>query len=243
MSRLTILNYHNVAVPPPTAQLPKLYVSPEQFEKQCWLLQRLGLRGVTLSEGLRALQVGGAQRCVALTFDDGYFDNLSEAAPIMKQFGFRATCYVVSGRVGEHNVWDADKLQVEKPLMNQTQLQEWLAAGHEVGSHTITHPRLDQLSRAQAEMEIHTSKLDLEAMLGVEIKHFCYPYGNFNDETVELVRTAGYQSAVSTLRGLASERHHLLRLPRVSINGDKGLLRFALKVATPYAAFGQRQVA
>jgi peptidoglycan/xylan/chitin deacetylase (PgdA/CDA1 family) len=243
MGRLTILNYHNVAVAPAGAQMKKLYVSPEQFERQCWLLQRLGLRGVSLSAGLQALQRGDAQRCVVMSFDDGYLDNLSHAAPILKQFGFHATCYVVAGRISEYNTWDAEQLQVRKPLMNKAQLGTWLAEGHEIGSHTITHPHLHTLSRDVAEFEIAASKSSLEEMLDINIQHFCYPYGEYNAETVALVRAAGYRSAVTTQRGLADSSHDPLRLPRVSINGNKGLLRFALKAATSYAAFGQRQVA
>lgn len=243
MNRLTILNYHNVAVPPARAQMVKLYVTSDQFDRQCWMLKRLGLRGVSLSMGLAALQAGDSRQCVVLSFDDGYLDNLSHAAPIMKQYGFHATCYAVAGCLGEHNTWDAEQVRVKKPLMNATQLGEWIAAGHEIGSHTMTHPRLHLLSREQAAFEIVTSKQKLQEITGVEAKHFCYPYGDYNAETVEFVRSAGYQSAVTTQRGLANQSHDLLRLPRVSINGNKGMLRFILKAATPYAAIGQRKVA
>lgn len=243
MRSLPILNYHNVAVAPVGALMPKLYVSPHQFERQCWALKSLGLRGVSLSEGLQALQRGNGQRCVILTFDDGYADNLIHAAPIMKQFGFHATCYVVADRIGSYNTWDAQQLRAKKPLMTASQLQTWLTQGHEIGSHTNTHPHLHTLSTAECEQELRGSKQHLEKLLNINIQHFCYPYGDYNAETVRLVRAAGYQSAVTTQRGLANTQHDLLRLPRVSINGNKGLLRFALKVATPYAAIGQRQVA
>jgi peptidoglycan/xylan/chitin deacetylase (PgdA/CDA1 family) len=243
VSRLTILNYHNVDIVPTGAQMAKLYVSPLQFDRQCWWLKKLGIRGVSLSQGLAALRAGDASRCAVLTFDDGYLDNLSHAAPIMKQYGFSATCYVVAGRLAQFNTWDAEKLQVKKPLMNATQVQEWLAAGHEVGSHTMTHPHLDQLSRPEAELEIVASKQRLEDLCAQPVKHFCYPYGAHGAETIALVRAAGYHSAVTTQRGLVNNKNDLLRLPRVSINGNKGMLRFVLKTATPYAAIGQRKVA
>lgn len=243
MGRLTILNYHNVAAAPAGARLAKLYVTPEDFERQCWLLRRLGLRGVTLGEGLQALQIGASNRQVVLSFDDGYADNLVQAAPILKKFGFRATCYVVSGRIGGYNVWDAEALGVKKPLMTQAQLQAWLAEGHEIGSHTLTHPHLHELSRDAAILEIFESRTQLQQLTGASIEHFCYPYGEFNAETVELVRAAGYRSAVTTQRGLATRNDDVLRLPRVSINGGKGLFKFALKAATPYAGFGRRSAA
>ncbi len=243
MARLTILNYHNVDRPPVGAQMAKLYVTVEQFDRQCWLLHRLGIAGVTLSKGLQRLHSGQSRRCVALTFDDGYLDNLSHAAPIMKQYGFRATCYIVAGRLGEYNLWDADELQVRKPLMKAAQLNTWLAEGHEIGSHTLTHPRLSQLSADLATREISESRQRLEQLTGAPVEHFCYPYGDYAPETVAMVSAAGYRSAVTTQRGLADNRHDPLRLPRMSINGNKGMLRFALKTATPYAAIGQRNVA
>jgi len=238
VSRLRILNYHNVAVAPAGARLAKLYVAPQDFAAQCRLLHRLGLRGVSVSEGLAALERGQSNGCVALTFDDGYVDNLTIAAPILKEFGFSATCYAVSGCLGTHNVWDAEQLGVQKPLMTREQLLRWLDAGHEIGSHTVSHPHLHLLSRAAAQAEIATSREQLEQLTGAPVIHFCYPYGEFSDETVALVRAAGYRSAVTTQRGVASRTHDALRLPRVSINGDKGLFKFALKAATSYAAFG-----
>jgi peptidoglycan/xylan/chitin deacetylase (PgdA/CDA1 family) len=243
MGRLKIFNYHNVAVPPPGVRMAKLYVSPRQFEQQCRWLQRLGMRGVTLSEGLAALDRSNSDRCIALTFDDGYTDNLLSAAPILKAFGFRATCFVVAGQIGGYNAWDAEILAARKPLMNSEQIDRWLAEGHEIGSHTITHPRLQSLSSAAAQEEIAGSRELLKRLTGAGIDHFCYPYGEFGSDTVATVAAAGYRAAVTTMRGIASVADHPLRLPRISINGDKGLFRFALKAATPYASLGGKRAA
>jgi len=243
VSRLKIFNYHNVAVAPAGARFKKLYVTPSQFERQCRTLQRLGLRGVTLSEGLAALTRGDSQRCIALTFDDGFADNMLNAAPILKLFGFQATCYVVSGHIGAHNAWDAHDVGVEKPLMTAEQLDQWLAYGNEIGSHTVSHPRLHLLNRAAAEEEIVASRLALSQLTGAPIEHFCYPYGQHSDETRAIVRAAGYRSAVTTQRGAATAANDVWRLPRISINGDKGLIKFALKAATPYASLEWRRAA
>src|SRR5215469_14600290 len=97
MAALPILCYHNVATAPTEAPFKLLYVSPDRFERQLWTLRRLGLRGVSISEGVARLGNASSRGCVALTFDDGYTDTLTTAAPLMKQYGFTATCYVVSG--------------------------------------------------------------------------------------------------------------------------------------------------
>lgn len=242
MSRLPILAYHNVDRPPAGVRLARLYVTPEQFERQMWTLQRFGLRGVSVSDGLVALSTNDSRTSVILTFDDGYVDNLEHAAPILKKYGFTATCYVVANCIGAHNVWDSDYLGVKKPTMNMTQLQAWLAAGMEIGSHTCTHPRLDQLDPATAAQEIENSRTVLTSTLGTSINHFCYPYGRFNESTAALVKRAGYRSAVASLRGIARREDDVFRLPRASIHGDGGWIKFLLKVMTGYEDRYRRKV-
>ena len=234
MSKLPILAYHNVDRAPSGVRLARLYVTPEQFERQMWTLQRLGLRGVSVTDGLASLGSGDCRKKVILTFDDGYVDNLEQAAPILKKYGFTATCYVVAERMGAYNVWDSDYLGVKKPTMNIAQLQAWLAQGMEIGSHTCTHPRLDQLDAAAAMQEIETSRTVLTSSLGVPVEHFCYPYGRFNEATSTLVKRAGYRSAVASLRGIARRDDDVFCLPRASIHGDGSWLKFLLKVATRY---------
>jgi len=235
--RLPILTYHNIGDAPDHAALPKLYVSAPAFERQCRMLSRLGLRGVSIGEALAGLREG-RRGLVALTFDDGYLDNFNTALPILRDYGFTATCYVVAGRIGEYNVWDASKLNVRKPLMTAAQLRMWRAAGNELGSHTLTHPNLTELDAESLQHELVASKAALENLVGAPIKHFCYPYGEESPRVRRAVAAAGYESATSTRRGLARTYDDPYALPRISIDGGKGLLRFALKVATPYAAFG-----
>jgi peptidoglycan/xylan/chitin deacetylase (PgdA/CDA1 family) len=234
MSALPILCYHNVAAAPKEARLKLLYVSPESFERQLWTLQRIGLRGVSTSEGIARLHNGTARGCVVLTFDDGYADTLTTAAPLIKRYGFSATCYVVSGALGTYNRWDAEYLQETKSLMSREQIDEWLAAGMEVGSHSCSHARLKELPRDTAQYEIAESRAALRKMFGIPVEHFAYPFGDFTAESVELVRLAGYVSAVTVLPGLTRASDDQLRLPRMLVNGERGLWRFLLQVAAPY---------
>ena len=235
MQQLRILMYHNVGTPPVGARMQKLYVSTDNFDRQCWLLRRLGMRGVAMGEGLRALRTGGAQNLAVLSFDDGYADNLTEAAPILRAYGFQATCYVVSGAVGGHNSWDAEQLAVAKPLMDQSAIGQWLACGNEIGSHSVSHPRLTELDRASAMHEIADSRRELQRITGTPVDHFCYPYGDHDPLSMELVRNAGYVSAVTTRRGPALPGSDPFRLPRISVNRGRGLFKFALHAATPYS--------
>jgi peptidoglycan/xylan/chitin deacetylase (PgdA/CDA1 family) len=231
---LAILNYHNIAIASVGMRLPRLYVSPLQFDRHLWWLRRIGLAGVTLSEGIRRLRTRKTPRCVALTFDDGYADNVVNAAPILAQYGFGATCFVVSERIGSHNTWDAEALGGRKPLMNEAQLKTWVDAGFEVGSHTCTHPDLTTLPRDAVMEELVNSRKALRRLIGAPIETFCYPFGRLNPDLVRCVERAGYQLAVSTRRGRASPYDDALMLPRLSVNGDKSVVNVLLKAATPY---------
>ncbi|MBV8404718.1 MAG: polysaccharide deacetylase family protein [Gammaproteobacteria bacterium] len=235
MSALPILCYHNVAPPPAEARFRLLYVSPERFERQLWALRRLGLRGISMSEGLARLRNGTARGCVVLTFDDGYTDATTTAAPLMQRYGFTGTCYVVTGALGAFNHWDADYLGERKPLMTHTQLGEWLAAGMEVGSHSVSHRRLQELPQEAALEEIAGSRDALRSLCGVRAEHFAYPFGQFGAETVELVQRAGYSSAVTVQPGAARGSDDPLRLPRILVNGERGLWSYLLHAASPYA--------
>jgi peptidoglycan/xylan/chitin deacetylase (PgdA/CDA1 family) len=104
----------------------------------------------------------------------------------------------------------------------------------EVGSHSCSHRRLHQLPSDAARDEIAESRVALRNMLSVPIEHFAYPFGDFTADTVELVRHAGYTSAVTVLPGVARASDDCLRLPRILVNGERGLWNFLLHVATPY---------
>ncbi len=234
MSALPVLCYHNVAETPAGAWARLLYVTPGNFERQLWALRRLGLRGVSMGEGVSRLSAGTAHRCVVITFDDGYADTLTTAAPLLREFGFGATCYVVSGAIGTYNHWDTEFLRERKTLMDRRQIGQWLSAGMEVGSHSRSHPRLPQLAARDQLAEILESRLALQEMLGICVEHFAYPYGEFNSGTVELVRRAGYTSAVTVSPGLARRSDDRLRLPRILVNGERGLGSFLVQTATPY---------
>ena len=116
-----------------------------------------------------------------------------------------------------------------------------LAAGMEAGSHSCSHPRLHELSPDAARDEIAESRVALRNMLGVPIEHFAYPFGDFTDDTVELVRRAGYTSAVTVLPGVARASDDPLRLPRILVNGERGLWNFLLHAATPYERLRRRR--
>ncbi|RDI99910.1 polysaccharide deacetylase family protein [Dyella solisilvae] len=229
--------YHNVARAPKDAAVYRsLYVSPGAFARQMGLLRVLGYRGVSMSDAMPYLRGEKQGRVAVITLDDGYVDNVESALAALRRYGFTATCYVVSGRIGQYNVWDADKLGVRKPLMSVEQLRSWHDAGMEVGAHTRTHVRLSQCDDQQQQDEIQGSKEELEDRLGVPVTQFCYPYGDHDARAVEVARKAGYAAATTTQRGRAQTGPdiNLWRLPRIQVARHHVLPQVAAKLLTGY---------
>ena len=203
----SILCYHKIAVPPPRARIKGLYLEPSLFRHQIQELDEEGFSFVSPADGYPS-------KAIAITFDDGFVSNLVEAVPVMKKVGVQAINYLVADRLGQTSDWEAREGGEADPLMDESQVREWLAAGHQIGAHTCTHPRLSQLSEAQAKEEISASRKKLEDRFGVLIEHFAYPYGDYNPATIELVREAGFKTAVTMHRGINLPDTPLFELKR-----------------------------
>ena len=182
-----ILMYHYVRVVDAKADPLgyRLSVNPTEFDHQLTFLQQLGYHAMAMKD------VIGAKvdtRAMVLTFDDGYEDFYTTAYPILKKHGMTATVYIITGKIGDqYMTWD--------------QLNELKSAGFEIGAHTVTHPNLSKLSETQQKQQIDESKATLESKLGITVNTFAYPSGKYNDTTVNLVKEAGFQTAVTTQPG------------------------------------------
>ncbi len=232
---LPILMYHNIARAPRDLRVYRsLFVSPEAFARQMWLLRTLGYTGLSMTAAMPYLRGERTGRIVIITLDDGYVDNLDSALPVLQRYGFSATCYVVSGSIGRYNQWDAERLGVRKPLMSVEQLRDWHRGGMEIGAHTRSHPRLTQCDDAQLHEEIHGSKATLQDHLDAPVTQFCYPYGDADDRVAGVVRAAGFAAATTTRRGRASAGLDLWQLPRIQIARHHFLPQFAMRTLTGY---------
>jgi peptidoglycan/xylan/chitin deacetylase (PgdA/CDA1 family) len=202
-----------------------LFVSSERFAQQMQALRLIGLRGVSLGELGNAVKRREADGLVGLTFDDGYRDVLSSAAPILERYGFTATMFAVSSLLGGENVWDPPP---RRQLMSEADLRHLAARGWEIGSHSVTHPRLTELDADRVRHEVLASRATLFDVVGAEPRCFCYPYGSVDAETVSAVRDAGYSYACAVVRipGLPT----VLAMPRVGVTQKDWGLRFVAKL-------------
>ena len=235
---IPILMYHQIdAEPPKGSPMRGLVVSPVTFSRHMEALNLLGYQGKSMGDLLPYLKGEKRGKVFGITFDDGYENNLRCALPVLNRYGFSSTCYIVANQVGKSNNWDLERGVLQVPLMNAQQLQTWIDAGQEVGSHALSHANLETLSEAEQAFEISQSKTQLEALVRQKagVQHFCYPYGGLNKTAVQSVKTAGYLTATTTVRGRAVQGlSDDLLLPRVLVSRTTTWMQLLLKCLSRY---------
>jgi peptidoglycan/xylan/chitin deacetylase (PgdA/CDA1 family) len=207
------LMYHKLGPRPRGVRLKGLYVSRSLFDRQLSELRAAGF--TTPVYGPPPVGEGNDDRRIALTFDDGFANVFQHGLEPLARHGFRAVEFLVADLIGGWNEWEVQEGEARQSLMDETQINDWLAARHEIGSHTLTHPFLTRLSLAEAKEEISASKRKLEDRFGRPVRHFCYPYGDWNPAVRDLVIAAGYETACTTEFGVNTKDTPPFELKRI----------------------------
>lgn len=231
--RPRVLMYHMVREHIDGAKFNKLRVKPAEFEKQIRYMKEQGFHFVTMHE-LRENWGNHPEKTVAITFDDGYLDNLENAYPILEKYQAKATIYVVVDR--HDRDWSTYKKAHHNSgeLMHEAKLSDeqvhFLANTGlvEIGSHTMSHANLAKLTDQQCLEELSLSKQQLEQITSQEVTSFAYPFGIYSDRDVEMAKQAGYRNAVTTKEGIDDLTPDFWQLQRIKISGKDGM--FAVKL-------------
>jgi peptidoglycan/xylan/chitin deacetylase (PgdA/CDA1 family) len=198
---MSVVLFHRV-----TDEIPPdgLTVSTAWFAGFCRLM-RDRFNVVSVAHLHRLLMAGEMppRRTVAITFDDCYRDNLA-AARLLARFKLPATFFIPTKYVGTDHVfpWDVDLKRM--PNLTWKEVTEIQQLGHEIGSHTVSHPDLGRLPERKARRELVDSKKMLEDKLQRPVRWFAYPYGgrsNFRPEYLPLTQELGYKACFSAMSG------------------------------------------
>jgi len=127
---------------------------------------------------------------VSITFDDGFANVYNNALPVLNQYGFKTTQYIVSGAIGSQT-------KLDLPAMTRSQIMAMCATGHEIGSHTVTHPRLTSLN-TKTEFGIVKFKNTLNGICA-PVNSLAIPYGDYNDKVINAAKK--YYGSVRTSDG------------------------------------------
>ncbi len=212
----------------------KMIVSPERFEEQLAWLKRNHFRVLRLSElqGFLEARRPVPERSVVITIDDGYETVFRHAFPLLKKYGFTATLFVYADFVGARDG------------LSWAQLQEMASSGViDIQAHSKTHRNLVQRREAETEAayaqslleELRHPRLMLERRLadaGVKVTQFAYPFGDANEQVLQIMRREGYDMGLTVNPGGNPFFAHPLMLRRTMIFGDHDLNDFKARLQT-----------
>jgi peptidoglycan/xylan/chitin deacetylase (PgdA/CDA1 family) len=184
-----------------------LRVPKAKFAAEMKWLYTNGYHTLSLDELYNAISKGKSvpEKSVVLTFDDGYSDNYRSAFPIIKQYHFKATVFMITSKIDKFLYLKSD------------QLKEMDRNGFSVESHTVTHPHLDSLSYKQQYKELTDSKAKLAALLGHSVDYMAYPYGNFNSSAIAAAKKAGYKLCFRMKGGMGTLNDNHYEFPRAYV--------------------------
>jgi peptidoglycan/xylan/chitin deacetylase (PgdA/CDA1 family) len=207
--------YHTISNP--AKPLPaNIDVSPERFERHLNWLARRRNQVARLTDLLVAPP---DKNLIAITFDDGYQDNLTVALPLLEKYDLPATIFIAAGFIGNDGYLTSEDVRVlaSHPLIT-------------IGSHSLFHRHLTKLPLNEARRELIDSKRILQETTNQTINLLAYPYGDCNSAIERLSEECGYLAAWSVWNG-NNTPHSLWRVP---LGRNDNLLRFIAKVSPAY---------
>jgi peptidoglycan/xylan/chitin deacetylase (PgdA/CDA1 family) len=234
--RLPILMFHSVSDDPENGVSPyfKTNTAPSVFRRQMRQLAGEGYETMDLMQAVRLFSAGDRppEKTVIVTFDDGFRDFYIHAFPALREQGFTATVFLPTAFISDHR-----RRFKNTECLTWSEVREMRARGIGIGSHTVNHPVLVELSRLQVEHELVESKAQIERQLGEPVEAFAFPYafpqgnGIFARDFRGLLIQAGYACCVTTELGrvrIGDDPYRLKRLPVNSLD-DEALLRAKLE--------------
>ena len=210
-----ILLYHHIGLSRQGETV--YYVSPEVFDQQMNLLYQWGYKTISVELLVKAIKEGAElpPKPVILTFDDGSATTYNTALPLMQRYGFKGVSYIVRNYIGIPG------------YMNTDQITGLYALGWEIGSHGLSHIDLTTRPERQND-EIVESRRRLEALLGVPVLSFAYPFGAYDSDSLNYVHSAGYIAAMGLGNETLQGSKNLFYLYRRPVRGTDHLAVFSM---------------
>lgn len=237
MSSFIVLMYHRVNDALPAGEW---VVGTNTFRRQMgYLAEKCEVVGIEemLVDSNEKLKVKGEslkrkkeKQRIVITFDDGYKDNYDNAFPVLKELGLPATVFLTTGYIGTDKKRPRYKdVPWTRDYLNWDEVREMAAAGVAFGAHTVTHVHLAGLSYEEQKAEIEESIKTVSHKVTRTQSHkdtkaqscrsiFCYPYGEYNQDTLEILKDLGVELAFTTKPGVNDETTPRLELRRIGVD-------------------------
>jgi peptidoglycan/xylan/chitin deacetylase (PgdA/CDA1 family) len=217
--KLAVLMYHSISEPPDHA-LRDLAVPAPRLYEQLAALSNDGYALLGLSDALARLTVDPRARVVAVTFDDGYRNLLSDGLSVLATLDAGVTLYMSAGHVGGTAAWLGAQADAFGPLLTWQQLREVASAGVEIGNHGLRHQPLDVLPRADVATQVRTSRDLLEQQVQAPMRTFAYPHGYHDARVRSVVAETGHVTACEVGRRRYRLGDQRLAISRLQLTVD-----------------------
>lgn len=234
-SRIPILMYHSISDEPEKSHpYYSVNTSPAVFRLHMQLLHHNNYRVINLNEIKNALVGAPFDKYVVITFDDGFRDFYTDAYPILKKYGFKATVFLPTAFITEKR-----SSFKKKECMNWDEVKGLSQNGIIFGSHTVSHPKLVNLSIKEIEKELKLSKDIIENKIDTKIDSFCYPFAFpenrlFQNNLKNILIECGYINGVCTKIGRVDSKTNMYFCPRLPINTYDDTVFFKAKLQGKY---------
>ncbi|KKK36302.1 hypothetical protein WQ57_20020 [Mesobacillus campisalis] len=219
---IPVLLYH-VVKPNPDPTNPWQF-SLEEFEKHMAYLKENGYRTLTMKQYFNILDKKAAMpsKPILITFDDNSNDFYPYVYPILQKYGMKATQFTVSDWVD--GSWNMTADEILTVMEN----------GIDIENHSVTHPFLAELSKEEQYAEINNATVALKELTGRTTEVFAYPYGNYNADTISVLKELGFKGAFKVGGGLSTDKSDRYELPRIMILQEHTMEDFIRMVNTGY---------
>jgi len=218
---IPVLMYHKIPDQNLNSQ-HKIFVTTSNFEKHLKFYKNNGFQTLTFndlldfSKGLKPIS-DFPKKPLLLTFDDGYEDNLKNAAPLLIKYGFKAQVFLLAHNEVSYNSWDEQNEIHGDKIISGPDRFKWNHSPFEIGSHGLKHDRITQMSEKAALYELIESKRLLEHEFKTPVHVFAYTFGDTSEQAAKLAEIAGYEFAVNTDTGGLAITENPYQIFRVNI--------------------------
>jgi peptidoglycan/xylan/chitin deacetylase (PgdA/CDA1 family) len=227
-----VIQYHMIDEPSRSSRVRGGFTPPARFARQMRYLKAQGLTFYTAAELIDYYRGRGEfpRSGITVTFDDGCRDSYTNAFPVLRELGIKATIFLVPSVIGQISAKPLAQGEEARPHLSREEILEMAKHGIEFGSHTTNHRLLHELKPEEVKYEVSDAKKQIEEMLQRPCETLAYPAGFFNATVEKIVAEAGYTCAFSTVYG-PKEPIDLYALNRIEIlRRDRFLWQFARKI-------------
>ena len=210
--KIPVLYYH--AVNENTFGFQQMFVRVQEFDDQMKYMKDNGYQCITFDD---LPNIRNYEKPFIITFDDGYEDNFYNVYPILQKYDMKAVVYMVTEYIDKNLFLKKDQI---KSMTDRVSFQ----------SHTLTHDKLTTLSNDEIERQLRDSKDILENLTGVKVDNIAYPYGDYNDNVLQLTAKY-YKYGVKMGEGIYYHNgEDLLRINRVYIPRGLSIESFKMSI-------------